>query len=94
MSNQRVIFVKQLNNELRTIYQVSFRNLIEMNVIEDKDTTYLELCIETEDNEKIFPRFKFENRETAKSLEKKIRYAKADYNETLYNLNFFIKDDD
>lgn len=93
MSNQRVLFVKSLEYEYRTIYEVPYQQLKGMSVIEDKEHTFLEMCIETEDNEKIFPRFKFENRESAKSLENKIRYAKADYDETLYTLHFF-KDDE
>lgn len=85
--------MKSLEFEFRTVYEVTYQKLKGMSVIEDKECTYLEMCIETDDNEKIFPRFKFENRESAKSLENKIRYAKADYDETLYTMHFY-KDDE
>jgi len=93
VSNQRVIFVIGVEYEYRTVYEVVYSQLKGMSVIEDRQCSYLEMCIETEDNEKVFPRFKFENKESAKSLENKIRYAKADYDETLYTLHFY-KDDE
>lgn len=89
-----MIFVKSLEkNEFRIVYKVPYRQLRSMTVMNDKDCAYLEMYIETEDNQKIFPRFRLENTESAKSLENKIRYAKADYDETLFTLNFY-KDDD
>lgn len=86
------MFVKSLDYDFQTVYQVPYQQLKGMSVIEDKECTYLEMCIETEDNEKVFPRFKFESKQMAKSLEYKIRYAKAEYDETLYTLHFYNED--
>lgn len=94
MSNQRVIFIRVIDQDYRTIYEVPYHSLKGMSVIEDGAVAYLEMCVETDDREKIFPRFKFEGKDAAKSLENKIRYAKADYDETRYSLHFFVDDDD
>lgn len=92
MSNLRVIFVKCGEDEFQTVYEVPYQKLKGLSVIEDKNAAYLEMFIETEDNEKIFPRFKFDSKELAKSLEYKIRYAKAEYDETFYILHQFYSD--
>jgi hypothetical protein len=93
VTNERVIFIKTTEYEFRTVYEITYQQLKGTSVIEEKDLSYLEICIETDEGEKVFPRFKFENKEAAKSLDNKIRYAKALYDETFFILHSY-KDDE
>ncbi len=78
-------------DEYRIVYEIQYAKLVGMIVIEDKETKnwYLETCIEVENNDKIFPRFKMQNRESAKALESKIKYAKNHYDESLYTVHLW-----
>ena len=93
VTNERVIFIKSSEYEFRTVYEITFQQLKGTSVIEEKDVSYLEICIETDEGEKLFPRFRFESKEAAKSLDKKIRYAKSLYDETFFILHSY-KDDE
>lgn len=90
VTNQRVLFIKSVDFDFRVEYEYTYEQLKGISTIEDKDCAYLELFIEKEENGF---RFLFENKEGAKSLENKIRYAKADYDETFYILHNY-KDDE
>jgi hypothetical protein len=93
VTNERVVFIKSNEYEFRMHYEITYQQLKGTSVIvDDKDMAYLEICIES-DGETLLPRFRFENKEAAKSLNNKIQYAKALYDETFYILHAY-KDDD
>ncbi len=94
VTNERVIFIKSSEYEFRTIYEITYQQLKNTRVLEDsKENSCLELCIENDEAQEVFLKFKFENREAAKSLDNKIRFAKALHDETFFIL-YSYKDDE
>ena len=74
--------------------QVTYSDLKNGNVIEEEaNTVYLELILENEDNEIKRKKIRLENKQLAQSFAKKIRFAKADFDETFYSLQNYRDQD-
>ena len=86
ITNQRIIFIKRSEYEYLTSYEATYTDLKSSGVIEDEKKIYLEIILENEEIGLKSQRFKFENKQLACSLANKIRFAKADFDETLYSL--------
>lgn len=93
ISNQRIMFIKSSEYEYTTLYEVTFHELIETNVVEENNKIFLEIFMDRDDGTAKKQRFKFENKQIANSVVNKIRFGKADYDETFYSLTNY-KDDD
>ena len=95
MTSQRVLFIKSSDYYFKTMYEVKYNDLKTVNLVEDgPDKVFLEAILENQmDHMKKSIRFKFENKQAASSLANKIRFAKASYDETFYNLLNY-KDDE
>ena len=73
---------------------MTYQELKGTSVLEDKNKYSLEIFIENEDNNVSSQRFKFENKSIANSVANKIRFGKADFDETFYSLSNYKDDDD
>lgn len=73
---------------------MTYQQLKETSVVEEKNKAYLEIFMETEDGQSTSHRFKFENKSIATSVANKIRFGKADFDETFYSLSNYKDDDD
>jgi hypothetical protein len=62
--------------------------------IEDNNKVYLEIVMQTDTGQKKSYRIKLENKQISNSLENKIRFAKADFDETFFMLHNYNDDDD
>jgi hypothetical protein len=91
VTNNRVLFIKSSNFEFKMLFEITYQELQHTKLIEDTNQVFLEITkyIETSNGgreNKKFTRFKFESKDSAMSLENKINYAKANYDESFYNL--------
>ena len=94
ITNQRIMFIKSSEYEYSILYEVAYNELRGTTVKEVGGQTTLEICMETDDSKLSSEKFKFENRVIANSLANKIRFGKADYDETFYSLSNYKDDDD
>jgi hypothetical protein len=69
-----------------TSYEATYTDLKSSSAIEEDGKIFLEIILENEDTGLKSQRFIFENKQLASSLANKIRFAKADFDETLYSL--------
>ena len=95
VTNLRVLLIKSSEHEMRTIFAINYDEIRSINVYQENESNqvYLELCLHdfmlpstSNQAKRKYPSFKLENKERALTLEKKINYAKADYDETVYAL--------
>ncbi len=88
------MFIKSSEYEYSILYEVAYNELRGTTVKEIEGKTSLEIFVETDDNNLGSEKFKFENRVIASSIANKIRFGKADYDETFYSLSNYKDDDD
>ena len=86
VTNQRVLFIKTSEFEFKTLYEVNYQEIRGTTIFEEGGKFYLEITLENEGMNKS-PRFKFESKDSANSLENKIQYAKINYDETFYSFS-------
>lgn len=65
---------------------MTYIDLKSSSVIEEDDKIYIEIILENEESGMQSKRFRLENKQLALSLANKIRFAKADFDETFYSL--------
>ena len=92
ITNQRIIFIKSSEYEYTILYEVTYNELKDTRVLEENGKIYLEIFIENELVKS--QRFKFENKQMANSVANKIRFGKADFDETFYSLTNYKDEDD
>ena len=93
ITNQRILFIKSSEYEYTTLYELTYQELKETNVVEENSKVFLEIFMETDDKASS-QKFKFENKSIANSVANKIRFGKADFDETFYSLSNYKDDDD
>lgn len=99
VTNLRVLLIKSSEHEMRIIFAINYDEIRSTSVYQENESNqvYLELCLHdfmlpstsslsNNQAKRKYPSFKLENKERALTLEKKINYAKADYDETVYAL--------
>jgi len=88
VTNERVIFINDCSYEHQTpivIYQATYRELKGMRAVEESGKVFMELFLENPDNgETKTPRIKCESRPIFNSFSNKVRFAKANYDETKF----------
>ena len=73
---------------------MTYNELKDTRVLEENSKIYLEIFIENENELVKSQRFKFENKQLANSVANKIRFGKADFDETFYSLTNYKDEDD
>ncbi len=86
MTNNRVIFIKYYEMEMKVLYEITYEELKTTRIIEDNGQVYLEIGREEEPGLVKYPRFKIESRDSAISLGNKISFAKANYDDSFFTL--------
>ena len=81
-----MIFIKHYELEYKILYEITYDELKTTRVIQENGQIYLEIGREEEPGLVKYPRFKFDSRESAVSLDNKISFAKANYDESFFNL--------
>ena len=88
------MFIKNSEDEFTTLYEVTYQHLRGTTVMEIEGKTSMEIFMESDDSTLSSQRFKFESRSIANSVANKIRFGKADYDETFYSLSNYKDDED
>ena len=86
VTNHRVLFIKTNDYEFKTLYEVNYQEIKGTTIFEEGGKFNLEITIENEGLSKS-PKFKFESKDSAISLENKIQYAKINYDESFYSFS-------
>lgn len=92
VTNQRVLFIKISEFEFKRLFEVNYQEIKGTRIKEENEKIYLEILIENGGELKT-PKFKFETKDSAISLENKIHYAKINYDETFYSFSYNADDE-
>lgn len=94
ITNERVLFVtKHNNNDYHTIYQATYQELNGMRSVEENNRLYIELFLQNPySGDTKSTRLKCKNRNVFNLFANKVRFAKANYDETKYAIVYDFDD--